>query len=368
MIFILAVGIYLAVYITFLSIPAAEVFNDVMPEAPVFKFNEAEENLYGFIGSKLTAKDGGILTNLQDYAGSRDTLAESAGLMMNYCLLTDNQQKFNAQFEFLKKNMLKDDSFLKWRTGEANCNAAIDDLRIIRALLDGYDMWGGREYYNLAGNLQYNMFKYQVKGRSLHELYDWESNRSRPVVPLCYLDLYTIDRMSEFNAKWLAVEENSLSIINDGRIGNSPFFYKYYDCDTGSYSFDEEYRKQKGICLTYTLYTVMHLAEVNEDTGFFTQWLKNEMKNGRLYAWYNPESLKPVNSMESTAVYALAAIYADKAGERQLSDRLVEGMKKFMVTDKKSPYYGGFGNPDNKYFHSFDNLTALWALNVSGRR
>ena len=368
MLIILAAGIYLAVYITFLSIPAADVFSDVIPEVQVYKGNEAEENIYAFICRNLVSEDGGILTNIKNCTGCRDTLAESVGLMMNYCLLSDNRTQYHDQFNFLKNKLIEDNMFIKWRTGEntASCNAAIDDLRIIRALMDGYDMWHDEDYYNLAGNLQYNMYKYQVSDRSLYEFFDWTNGRSGSTVPLCYFDLYTMDRLSEFNAGWLAVEESSLSIISDGRIGSSPFFYKYFDHDTATYGFDEEYAKQKGICLTYTLYTVIHLIEVNEDTDFFTLWLKDEMKDGRLYSWYNPGSLKPVNNIESTAVYALAAIYADKAGEKQLYKKLIEGMKKFMVTDKKSPYYGGFGMPADKSFHSFDNLTALWAVTMSG--
>lgn len=370
MLFILAIGIYLAVYLTFLSIPAAEVFNNVMPDTPTGMYSAFEDSLYNFICSNLAGKEGEILTNLQNYNGRRDTLSESAGLMMNYCVLSNNHERYDMQFKFLQNHLLEDGRFIKWRMGGSsiNCNAAIDDLRIIRTLLDGYDQWGNKEYYNLAGDLQLNIFKYQVKDRCMYELYDWNSKKAKHTSPLCYLDLYTLDRLSEFNTGWLAVEEKSLSIISDGRISDkSPFFYKYYDFDSGKYVFDEEYGKQKGICLTYTLYTVLHLAEVNEDTGYFTEWLKNEIKKGKLYAWYNPLSLKPANSVESTAVYALAAVYAAKNGEKELSERLIEGMMKFLVSDRKSAFYGGFGNSGTRYFHSFDNLTALWAFAVSDR-
>ena len=368
MFFILAAGCYLAVYLTFLSIPVAEVFNNVMPDTPVSMYNAFGDSLYDFICNSLVNTEGGILTNLQNYNGSKDSLSESAGLMMSYCILSNNRQQYDIQLGFLKKKLLADGRFVKWRDGStgAYCNAAIDDLRIIGALLDGYDMWGDKEYYNMAGNLQESIFKYQVKDRSLHELYDWKSEKTKHTSPLCYLDLYTMGRMSEFNQEWLAVEEKSLSIVSEGRISsNSPFFYKYYDYENGCYSFDEEYGRQKGICLTYTLYTVLHLAEVNEDTGYFTEWLKNEMNNGKLYAWYDPFTQKPANTIESTAVYALAAVYAAKTGESELCEKLVEGMMKFKVSDIKSEYYGGFGNPKIKYFHSFDNLTALWALTVT---
>ena len=370
MLFILAIGCYLAVYLTFLSIPAAEVFNNVIPDAPVNIPTAFESSLYDFICNKLAGKEGEIRTNLQNYDGGKDTLSESAGLMMNCCILSNNPKQYDVQFKVLQNRLLEDGHFIRWREGntKGSCNAAIDDLRIIRALMDGYDLWSNKNYYNTAGILQENIFKHQVKNRSLYEFYDWKSKEAKHRTPLCYLDFYTMDRMSEFNLQWLAVEEQSLSIASEGRISSeSPFFYKYYDYDNRSYGFDEEYSKGKGICLTYTLYTVLHLAEVNEDTGYFTVWLKNEMRDGKLYAWYNPLTQKPVNSIESTAVYALAAVYAAKTGEKELCEKLVEGMKKFMVADRKSAFYGGFGDPGTKYFHSFDNLTALWAITVSSR-
>ena len=368
MLFILAIGCYLAVYLTFLSIPAEEVFSDVMPGTPVGMYNAFEDSLYDFICSNLTGKEGEILTNLKSYNKNGETLSESLGLMMNYCTLSNNRQQYDRQFKFLQDRLLTDKKLIRWRAGgsSANCNASIDDLRIIRVLLDGYDLWGNKEYYNMAGYLQESVFKYQVKDRGLYELYDWKIEKARNTSPLCYLDLYTMDRMSEFNPEWLGVEEKALSILAGGRISSkSPFFYKYYDYDTGSYRYDEEYYKKKGICLTYTLYTVLHLAEVNEETGYFTEWLKNEMEKGKLYAWYDPLTLKPAGTLESTAVYALAAVYAEKTGEKELSVKLVDHMLKFMVSNRKSAYYAGFGDPEMKYFHSFDNLTALWALAVS---
>ncbi len=369
MFLILLVSGYIAVYITFLSIPAAEVYDEALPASSIVGYNPRENDLFLFIQKNLAGKDGEIITNVQKYDGSTDTLSESIGLMMNYSVLSDKRDVFDKEFAFLKKQQLTDDQFIRWRVGsrKADSNASIDDLRIIRALLDAYDRWGDRKYYDMAGNLQLNMFKKQVKERDLDELYDWKSGKSKHTTPLCYLDLYTIDRISEFNLKWLAVEDRALSVILNGRLGDdSPFFYKYYDYSTGTYSLDEEYKKNKGICLTYTLYTALHLAEVNEDTGFLAEWLKRRIAEGKLYAWYDPATQKPVSELESTAVYALAAIYAEKAGEKELALQLTDKMMKFMVTDRTSPYYGGFGTPEIKYFHSFDNLTALWALKATG--
>lgn len=365
---ILVLFIYIAIYFSLQRIPVTAVYDEYLPAGTANEYRQLEKDLFDFIGRNLLKPDGEIITNVQKYDGSGDTLSESVGFLMNYCVATGKKELFDRELMFLKNRMLVDGSFIKWRVGKnaANCNAAVDDLRIIRALLDAYDKWGLKEYLDLAGFLQQGLYDMQVSGRDLCEFYDWVSEKSRFSVPLCYLDLYTIDRVSDFNTGWLSVEENALSVINSGMAGtSSPFYFKYYDYDTRTYSADEEFKKNGGICLTYTLLTAIHKVEVNEDTGILTQWLKGEMEKGKLFAWYDPRTLKPADNMESTAVYALAAVYAYKTGENALYSRLVSAMKKFLVTDRKSVYYGGFGIAKSRYFHSFDNLTALWALSLA---
>ena len=44
-----------------------------------------------------------------------------------------------------------------------------------------------------------------------------------------------------------------------------------------------------------------------------------------------------------------------------MSEKLLERMFEFVVDDRDSEYYGGFGNCETGEFYSFDNLTALWA-------
>lgn len=360
--------IYIVIYISLLNIPDVMVYDEGLPSSARGEYVENEELLYNFISRAFVDEDGRILTNLQSYEGSSDTLSESTGLLMQYCVLAGKKGQFDREVKFLKENMLTDKNLIRWRAGKnkANCNAAIDDLRIIRALTEASEMWGGKEYSDLAGFLQEGLYNFQVNGRNLYEFYDWESEKSKHRIPLCYLDLYTIDSLSDFNKGWLGVEEKSLSIIYGGRINDAlPFYFKYYDYDSGGYAFDEEYKKDKGVCLTYTLITALHLAEVNEESYALTQWLKSEIKKGTLYAWYNPLTLKPVNTMESAAVYALAAAYAEKTGEKELYFQLTKAMLKFSVQDRKSRYNGGFGDPRTGYFHSFDNLTALWAFAVA---
>ncbi|MGI6777334.1 MAG: glycoside hydrolase [Acetivibrionales bacterium] len=329
-------------------------------------YNKREMELFQFVECHVLGHEKERLTDVKNNS-TVYTLSESVGIMMDYGILRGKIDTFNKEYQFLKNKLMVEDRFIKWKTGaDINCNAAIDDFRIIRALLDAYEKWRNKKYFHRAGFIQDGIYSNQVINGNIYEFYDWKSEKAKPVIPLCYLDLYTMDRLRVFNKNWLAVADRGLTIIRGGRFkDNSPFFYKYYDFRTGSYQPDEQMKKNGGICLIYTLYTVIHLAEVNEDTGFFTDWLRNEIKKGKLYAWYNPYTLKPSDDMESTAVYALASVYCKKCGEDEMYDKLIDRMLDFMVTNNDSPYFGGFGNEANGEFYSFDNLTALWALGMN---
>ena len=158
-----------------------------------------------------------------------------------------------------------------------------------------------------------------------------------------------------------------MDIVEGGRIGDTPFFYKHYNFETEEYFFDEEYVKgdKENVCvnLLYTLCTAINVKRsnifrgkpakqstfpiyaFNDQDGVFAAranyfgqlkggeseyrstacadallpWLKGEMDSkNRLYAWYEPYSQRVASPMESTAIYALAAIYANLCDEKQL--------------------------------------------------
>ena len=143
------------------------------------------------------------------------------------------------------------------------------------------------------------LYDFQVKGGSLYQLYDWKYDSTKDSTALCYLDLKTLKKLMYYNKDWEEVYNSSLSVAIGGRIEGTPFFYKYYDYKSGEYQFDEEYNEggseNRGICLLYTLYTALNLAEEYFSTDELLSWLKNEMDNrNKLYAWYDPYSKEPV--------------------------------------------------------------------------
>lgn len=363
---ILIVAIFLSVYLFITGRTNTQVFYS---EPGIYCRNTGAKGLYSdkesllldFIQKNFMGLRGEFITNTKDEK-ERYTLSESVGLLMNYAVLTDRKDLFDLELSYLRKNLFSSGGYIKWRSGsDVTCNASVDDLRIIGALLDAYQKWGTENFLNTALCIQKAILENQVKDGCLNEVYDWKYNTTRDITPLCYLDLYQMKRLKYFDKRWEEVLEKSTDIISKGRINSSPFYYKYYDYKGRKYLHDEEYEKTEGICLTYTIITSINLQASGIPTADFLSWLKGEMKKGKLYAWYNPNNLEPAFRMESTAVYALASIYAKACGDDELSAKLIERMLAFMVNDN-SEYHGGFGNKDTRDFYSFDNLTALIAL------
>lgn len=363
---ILTVALILSVYLFITGRTRTQVFNS---EPGIYCrnsgakgfYSDKESLLFDFIQKNFMGLRGEFITNTKHEEG-KYTLSESVGLLMNYAVLTDRKDLFDLELSYLEKDLLSIGGNIKWRSGsDVTCNASVDDLRIIGALLDAYQKWGSESFLNTALCIQKTILETQVKDGCLNEVYDWKYNTTRYITPLCYLDLYQMKRLKYLDKRWEEVLEKSTDIIANGRINASPFYYKYYDYKDRKYLPDEEYEKTEGICLTYTVITSINLQLSGIYTGDFLSWLKGEMEKGKLYAWYNPYNLKPVSEMESTAVYALASIYARACGEDELSAKLIERMLAYMVNDN-SEFHGGFGNKDTCDFYSFDNLTALIAL------
>jgi endo-1,4-beta-D-glucanase Y len=154
--------------------PASDVFNETDARGGMYR--QKEEELFSFIKKFFIGSKGEIYTNLSPGQDGKETLAESAGLLLGYCVKRGHKKLFDTVQSYFKENLLTDGYFVKWRTGEnVTCNAAIDDLRIMRALMEAYDRWGDISYFDTAGFMQEGIFNRQTSGGSLYELYDWKS-------------------------------------------------------------------------------------------------------------------------------------------------------------------------------------------------
>lgn len=347
--------IYLFKYIKNIEINSVVSMEEVTKE---------EEILNKFINEKLMDEYGGIYTNYNnistegDLTKGHDILSESQGMMLNYCLYKNNQEKFNDSFKYIKENMFLKNGLISWRienNKSSDVSATIDDLRIARALILGAEEFDNLKYRYYGIKISNGIYKNLIQENRLIDFHDGYGKSN--VTTLCYLDLYALKLFFLFDDKWNDVYTKSLEIINNGYISDElPLYRKYYDGNI------EIFDNEENIDTLLSILVILNKAEVNEDISKSVDWIKERLKYiGYISTSYNINTLDE-SKIESTSIYANIAQIAKVINDEELYNMAINKMKNFQVINEKSNIYGSFGNEQTEDVYSYDNLNALLAF------
>lgn len=345
--------------------------NDFAERQPMSKYEEQlqlsnrRNDLHQFITDKLIGRDG-IYTNLQDTeqtgttASGHEVLAESAGLMMRYYALTGQKDKFDQQWQ-LAKRTFENKTGLSYRYSpklakKYTMNATVDDLRILRALDEAsvaFQSESGsyRKELQAYGEL---LYQHNVVDGSLRDFYDETYRTTNSFITLCYMDIASLELLPVSAKKRTQLETAMLQIAKDGYLSDAfPFYQTRYDYSTHRYQSDN-------INTVESLLTVLNLAEIKQEKVETIRFLKEQVKAGTLVGQYSRDG-KPLNTVRSTAIYAITAMIGSVIGDQELYKDSILKMNEFQVRDPQSPLNGGFGDLTTQQAYSFDNLMALLA-------
>lgn len=347
--------IYLFKYIKNIEINSVASMEEVTKE---------EEILNKFINEKLMDEYGGIYTNYNnistegDLTKGHDILSESQGMMLNYCLYKNDQEKFNDSFKYIKENMFLKNGLISWRienNKSSDVSATIDDLRIARALIIVAEEFDNLKYRYYGIKISNGIYKNLIQENRLIDFHDGYGKSN--VTTLCYLDLYALKLFSLFDDKWNDVYTKSLEIINNGYISDElPLYRKYYDGNI------EIFDNEENIDTLLSILVILNKAEVNEDISKSVDWIKERLKYiGYISTSYNINTLDE-SKIESTSIYANIAQIAKVINDEELYNMAINKMKNFQVINEKSNIYGSFGNEKTEDVYSYDNLNALLAF------
>lgn len=295
--------------------------------------------------------DKGLLST--DLTNQKDLfLSESVGLWLAYLLEKDDQARFNDQVNVMKSYFLTNDMIV-WRiegSKKATVNALIDDLRIIRVLLEAGEKWHDSSYIQLGKNMGDQLVQYGMNQNLFVDYVDVYTHDKAQTLTISYIMPSAFKEMEKYNVLSQQQVQHQLAILQNAPLAEAGFFPKYYDIPSKSYVFDEE------LHMIDQLYTAYHLASMNRDTAAFKNWLLNLLKrDDKLYGRYNAQTNEPIVSYESPAVYAMAARYMIALNEQQLAQQFIEKMSAL-----KDPTTG-YVDKKTQSTHSFDNLLPLLA-------
>lgn len=321
-------------------------------------------HLYQFIINKLSGSHG-VFTNYQDtdqsaeVATGHEVLSESAGLLLRYYVLTNQQDAFEKEWIRTKQTYDRTNGF-SYRYSpkldkKYSVNAAVDDLRIIRALYEAGSVFKNKHYVADADTYAKRFYKHNVKDNHVYDFYDNQYKITNSFITLCYIDLKTLQLISDSTQVGEKTYINMLDIIHNGYISDRfPFYETRYQYDSGSYNSDH-------INTVESLLTILALSEVKQQNPSSISYLKEQVKQGKLFGQYTVEGV-PTNDIQSTAIYAIAAMIGSELDDRELYEDSIQRMIQYQVQDLSSPLYGGFGDVNTLTAYSFDNLMALLAF------
>lgn len=324
---------------------------------------DKRQQLYQFISENMTGPRG-IYTNLLDTAQDselttgHELLSESAGLMMRQAVLTGDKSGFDRTWGVARQTFDTDQLFSYRYSPKLekrySVNAAIDDLRIIRALYEAGAEFQTEEYRIEADRYGARFYGTNVKNGRLYDFFDADYGVTNDFITLCYIDLKTLELLPVDTAEKNTLVGKMGTIIQDGYLTDEfPFYHTRYDYGNGGYT-------TESINTVESLLTILHLAEVGKHKPESISFIKEKVYAGELFGRYSTSG-KAETDIRSTAIYAITAMIGSVLGDQSLYNESISKMNQFQISDKTSGMLGGFGDAGAKQAYSFDNLMALLA-------
>ncbi|MHA6480371.1 hypothetical protein ACX1C1_00320 [Paenibacillus sp. strain BS8-2] len=328
------------------------------------KISEAERLLMDYIRREQLG-DFGVNTNRiesdqnEDAASGHEVLSESAGIMLRYYVTRPNQHLFDKTLE-QAKDLFEQEGGFSYRYSPKqdkrfDANAAVDDLRIIRALYEGAEVFRHSAYRSEAKRYGERLLEHNVQNGNLYDFYDMRLKQRNGFLTLCYADLRTLQYIADHNREADKLAERMLAVVEGGYLSEQfPFYETRYNYESGRYESDR-------IHMVESMLTVLSLAEIGKERQESMDAIKRMVASGELYGQYDKAGT-PLSDIRSTALYAIAALIGREVDDKALYEDAIAHMVEFQIMDVHSVLYGGFGDPVTRQAYSFDNLMALLAL------
>lgn len=292
-----------------------------------------------------------------DFVNGREALSETLGLWMEYTVLIENEALFAEAFDILQTYFLEEGGFIYWKLlenggSEVSTNALVDDLRIVRALLEADVLWGNRSYHRTAADISDYLTKHSIREGRWTDFYDKRYDQISEQLTLSYVEPEALTQMHGRNLLPDNVYQRTmetLTEISDDEV----FFPKTYHTKQKVYTFEEE------INMIDQALIALNLAKADVPTEQFHTFLWQEIdENNGIYGKYERKSKRRAVDYESSAVYGFLILYGFEIGDTELINRLYSSMKRMQIQDGN--YKGAYAFSEGNA-HIFDQLVPLLA-------
>ncbi len=319
-----------------------------------------------FVRAHLLTEEGGAAATYRVGAGgvAAESLAlsETQGLVLEWALLRDDQALFDRTMNYIR-SALTVNGLCAWQVENGTrgeVNASLDDLRIVAALLEAEERWGGyREEIAVREAALYNAC---VRGDGLLADYTvLEEGAPLGGVTLCYLDVAALTRLADYAERWQPVRDKAAELLQNGVISEEfPLYYPRYDPDSASYTGEQ-------LQMNEAMVAVLNACRAGLAADATLDWLEERLREGPLYAVYTTAGeVVPGYQYESTASYALLAQAAMAAGRDELARLALGRLEQRRCYE--APLVGDYGQMSDGRHYTFDVMEALLCWEAAERR
>ncbi|QAS53611.1 glycosyl hydrolase family 8 [Halobacillus litoralis] len=319
-----------------------------------------------FINQWMRNENGTLATNIHqstaqdsDEVQGREALSESLGLLMLYAIETEDKPTFDQSYHTLVNLFMEESGFVYWKLTkngkvEDPTNALVDDLRIVKALTEGYLLWQESKYKDTANQISHFLGKNMMNKSTLTDFYDRSNEARSDTITLSYLDIEALKILVQnnhiTNDSYMRMIE--LSTGFPLKNGLAP---KSYRIDRNEYLYDDE------VNMIDQLLVALNKSQLSENSKGLIEFIYSELNNkGILYGEYNIETLKPSVDYESPAVYGLLIMLSIEIENKKLALKAYERMIEFRSPGTK--YRGAYSISPEGNTHIFDNLVPLLSI------
>lgn len=284
-------------------------------------------------------------------------LSETMGQTMLYAVQTEDAALFSDAWRYVRDKMTVG-GLTVWRiqAGEkAAANASLDDLRILRALMEADAVWGGyeREIRERAAAL----YTACVVDDALVSFANVDGSGRGDSVTLCYLDVQTMRALSAYDVRWTAVANRSGAILTDSRALMSSELPLY----RASYTPAKDTFSNAAAQMTEAALTILHAAQISAAGEQTLDWLDAQLGAGAIYAQYASNGQVGYGfRYEAIGSYAVLAQVGAVSGHTELARLSLAKLENRRIAT--GTFAGAYGSVKSETSYTFDELEALFAL------
>jgi len=315
-----------------------------------------ERTAAAFVADKLTDSHGVIVSAIELTKPTNFALSESMGQI----LLFAARNRENLLWDYYEPQVGKyfwQDGYYAWRINLADMeaervSALVDDLRLAEAYMVQEENNPGK-YMAQVKAISTGLLNLSTdENGNIGDFYAAGSGAADHV-SLFYLRTATMDKLTAYDDRWQKVAARSKKILVEMPEKANGFYPKNFSFSVGEYNWGDD------VSMVENIYTALFAAHIGRDTANFAAFLRRELERGKIYNRYNFNG-EPSFAHDSVAVYALAARYFAKCGDKVSAETALDKMNKFFITGGK--LNGAFGYRMLGTVYAFDQLEAMLTL------